>query len=139
MATDPAFASAAVKTGCAVVPGTADLSLTAPANVTGDIIAAGASGTKIERVRIVPVATIGAGGGLVNLFVYTGSVYHLFDGYFVPSVSMGATAEGPNGYLWYAEQPYVDFVIPTGWSIRATCTAAVLQSNVKVFVFGGDN
>jgi diphthamide biosynthesis methyltransferase len=53
---------------------TADTSLTAPTTV-GTVLTAGSNGTRIDYIDIQGVANTVA--GIVNLFIYDGTNYHL--------------------------------------------------------------
>jgi len=70
---------------------TADTSLTAPTTVS-TILTAGASGTRIDYIEVQGVATTVA--GLVNLFIYDGTNYILWQQ--VPvNVVTSSTTETP--------------------------------------------
>ena len=130
MAANPSFA-ATPETWCGLVPATADTSLTAPTNVT-TLGTAAASGTKIDSITCQAVGTTVA--GVVNVFLYDGSTYHLFDQFLVPAVSSSTTARA-----WRQARSYTDLVLPSSsWSLRVTNTVAGNQSMIKVTATGGD-
>ncbi len=129
MASDPAFA-ATVKTASGLVPATLDTVMTAPTNVT-TIVTAGSSGSKIEQIRCQGIATTVA--GIVNIFLYDGATYHLFDQFLVTAVTSSATA-----VAYQATNTYSNLWIPTGWSLRVTNTIAGNQAIIKVTVTYGD-
>ena len=87
MAAAPVYADTP-NPGCGLVPGTADTSFTAPANKT-TILTAGANGTKVTQIDVIPVGTVVA--GLVNVFAYDGTTYHL-----VESVTIAAATVSTN-------------------------------------------
>lgn len=129
MASAPAFA-ATPNNGSALASATLDTSLTAPTNVA-TIFTAGASGSKVESVTMQGVGTTVA--GVVNLFAYDGSTYHLIDQFLVTAVTSSTTA-----LAWQAIRTYANLVLKTGWSLRFTVTVSGLQSLIKGSAFGGD-
>jgi hypothetical protein len=129
MAAAPAFAATPV-TWTGLVPGTLDTSLTAPTNVT-TLGTAGASGSKIEEIVCQGVGTTAA--GVVNIFLYDGSTYHLYDQFLVPAVTSSTTA-----VAWRATRAYANLVLASNsWSLRCTVTVAGDVSLVKVTATGG--
>lgn len=133
MATAPTFA-ATPKAWAGTVPATLDTSNTAPTNVT-TIVTAGASGSKIEEIRIVQVAST-TGSGILNIFLYDGSTYHLFEPVSTPAVTLSTTVPNPADQIFIGN--YSNLVIPSGWSLRVAVTVATAQSAFKVLAFGGD-
>lgn len=133
MATDPAFAST-VSLGAALL-GAVETSLTVP-TTTSVIVTAGASGTKIEEI-VVHAATTSltptTAAGLVYLFLYDGSTYHLFDVLAVSAVTASATTAP-----FRTNKTYTNLVLKTGWSLRASQSLAGNASLLKVEAFGGD-
>lgn len=129
MATAPAFAATPL-TFSGLAPATLDTSLTAPTNVT--TLATGvATGTKIEQVTLQAVGTTVA--GVVNLFLFDATTYHLFDQFLVPVVTSSTTARA-----WQSSRSYTNLLLPsTSWSLRFSVTIAGLQSMIKVSAFGG--
>jgi hypothetical protein len=129
MATAPAFAATPI-CWSGLVPATADTSLTAPTNATA-LGTAGASGTQINEIVCVGVGTTVA--GVVNIFAYDGSTYHLVDFFIVPAYTSSTTVGA-----WRASRTYQNFWLPANtWSLRCTVTVASDQSMVKVTAFGG--
>lgn len=132
MAVSPAFASTP-KSWAVIVPATLDTSLTAPANVA-TVATAGASGSMITRIRLTILGTIST-VTQVNLFLYDGSTYHLYEQSVVLGQTVSSTTSSPsNTYDKY----YTDLVLQNGWSLRATVTTASGQSLIKVMAHGGD-
>lgn len=129
MASSPAFAATAV-VGAGTVPATADTSLTAPTNVT-TVVTGASTGTKIEELAFVGLGTTVA--GIVNVFLYDGSTYHLYDEILVSAVTASTTVPA-----WRTTRQYSNlFLASTSWSLRVTNTVAGNVSLVKVLAFGG--
>jgi hypothetical protein len=127
MATGPAFASIPV-VWAGLVPATADTSFTAPTNVT-TLGSAGANGTKIVQVDIVPVGTTVS--GLVNVFAYDGTTYHLLESVIITAATVStSTPPVKQSYT------YDNLVLPSGWSLRVSGTIAGNVSLVKVIAYG---
>lgn len=129
MAAAPAFA-ATPNVGSGLVSGTADTSLTAPTNVT-TIFTAGASGSKVDEIRLQGVGTLVA--AVLNIFAYDGSTYHLID-----QVLIVATTSSTTAVAFQAIRTYENLILPTGWTIRITQTVAGNVSLIKGTAFGGD-
>jgi hypothetical protein len=129
MAADPAFASTPA-IGSGLLPATLDTSLTAPTTVT-TIVTAAANGTKIEELVFQGVGTTVA--GVINIFLYDGTTYHLYDQVLVTAVTSSTTA-----VAFRTNRTYTNLVLKTGWSLRVTGTIAGNQSMVKVTAHGGD-
>ena len=129
MATAPAYAST-INLGSGLVPATLDTSLTAPTNVT-TIVTGGTNGTKIEELIFQGVGTTVA--GVVNVFLYDGSTYHLYDQVLVAAVTSSTTAIAFRTTRQYANL----FLKDNTWTLRVSTTVAGLQSMVKVTATGG--
>jgi hypothetical protein len=112
------------------VPATLDTSLTAPTNVT-TLGSAGANGTQVNEIVAQAVGTTVA--GVLNIFAYDGSAYHLVDQLIVPAQTSSTTAPA-----WRASRSYFNFILPSGWSLRIAQTLAGNQSMIMVTAFGGD-
>jgi hypothetical protein len=127
MATAPAYAATPVAwTG--LVPSTADTSWTAPAHVTS-LGSAGSNGTKITQVDVIPAGTVVA--GLVNVFLYDGTTYHLHESVTIAAASLSTTA-GPVKQSY----SYDNLVLPSGWSLVCTNTVSSNVSLVEVNAYG---
>ena len=125
-ASTPKFGSATLTT--------ADTSLTAPTTV-GTIVTAGASGTRIDYIEIQGVATTVA--GLINLFVYDGTTYMLWQQVPVIAVTSSTTAPAFVANLSSnGNSNVMPLTLPTGYSLRAA--ASVAQTGVRVTAYGGD-
>lgn len=132
MATSPQYA-ATPRVGSATLT-TADTSLTAPTTV-GTILTAGASGTRIDYVEVIGVATTTA--CLVNLFIYDGSTYILWQQVSVLPITTSTTTPSFVANLSSNNNANVfPLTLPTGYSLRATVT--VTQTGVRVTAYGGD-
>lgn len=127
MATNPQYAATPVN-GAALL-GTAETSLTAP-TTTSTILGTSTNGTKIEQIRVMPIATTVA--GLVYVFLHDGSTYHLFDEFSIPiatvSTSLPATP---------LDKFYDNLVILAAWSLRCSQSIAGNASLLKCHAFGG--
>ena len=125
-ASTPKFGSATLTT--------ADTSLTAPTTV-GTIVTAGASGTRIDYIDIQGVATTVA--GLINLFVYDGTNYILWNQVPVIAITSSTTSPAFTAYLSSNSNANImPLTLPTGYSLRAA--ASVAQTGVRVTAYGGD-
>lgn len=115
---------------CGLVPSTLDTSFTAPTHVTS-LGSAGSNGTKITEIDITPVATVVA--GLVNLFIYDGTAYHLLTSVTIAAATVSTTAAP-------VTQTYTfdNLVIPSSWSLACTNTISGNQSLLTVNAFGAD-
>lgn len=116
MATAPTYAATPRAAGV-TLSATADTSLTAPTNFA-TVLTAGASGSKIQQVRIIQILTTTV-SGIVNLFIYDGTNYNLFDYMTYSAVSLSTTSQvAPSDFY------YPNLVLPNGYSLRATNTVA---------------
>ena len=127
MAAAPSYAVTPVAwTG--LVPSTNDTSFTAPTHVTS-LGSAGSNGTKITEIDLIPTATVVA--GLVNIFAYDGTTYHLHESVTIPAATVSATAAPVKIPLYYD-----NLVLPSGWSLVCSTTVAGNESLIEVNVFG---
>ena len=113
---------------------TADTSLTAPTTV-GTIVTAGASGTRIDYIEIQGVATTVA--SLINLFVYDGTNYILWNQ--VPVIAITSSTTAPAFVATLSSNGNANIMpltLPTGYSLRAA--TSVTQTGVRVTAYGGD-
>lgn len=127
MASAPVFASTPV-VWSGLTPATADTSRTAPTNVT-TLGSAGSSGTRIEEIVFQGVGTTVL--GVVRVFAYDGSTYHLIDEMLISAYTAAETTLAPR-----YSRTYSNLVLPSGWSLRCTCSNSGNQSMVKVSAFG---
>lgn len=125
-ASTPKFGSATLTT--------ADTSLTAPTTV-GTVLTAGASGSRIDYIDIQGVATTVA--GLINLFVYDGTTYILWQQIPVQAITSSTTVPAFTVLLSSnTNANAMPLNLPTGYSLRATTSVA--QTGVRVTAYGGD-
>lgn len=112
---------------------TADTSLTAPTTV-GTVLSAGSSGTRIDYINIQGVATTIA--GLVNLFVYDGSTYFLWQQVPILAVTASTTSPAFSALLSSnSNATFMPLIFPSGYSLRATTSVA--QTGIRVLAYGG--
>jgi hypothetical protein len=90
---------------------------------------AGASGTKIDEIDVIPAGTVVA--GLVNVFLYDGTNYHLHESIAVAAYTSSTTSAPPKTPVYYD-----NLVLPTGWSLVCTTTVAGNESLIEVNAFG---
>lgn len=126
MATAPQYAGT-VLMGSGAVSATADTSYTAPTNIT-TIVTAGTSGSKIDEIVFMGDGSTVA--GTVNVFLFDGSNYHIYDSVGVVAVTAGAQAPP-----WRMVKTYANLLIANGWSLRVTSTVA--SQLIVVSAFGG--
>lgn len=133
MATDPSFA-ATPNNGAVLITST-ETNLQVPTQAV-TVLTAGSSGTKIEEIVVVATATSLVAttvAGLVYIFVYDGSTYHLFDIFRIDAITASSTASG-----YRNSKSYSNLVLKSGWSLRASQSIAGNASLLKVEAFGGD-
>jgi len=128
MAADPSFAATA--RASSALPTTADTSLTAPTNQV-TVLTPGAAGSKVEEIVCQGVGTSVA--GVVNIFIYDGSTYHLFDQFLITAVTPSTTA-----VAFRLARKYDNLFIPAGYTLRASQSIAGNASIIKVTALGGD-
>lgn len=97
-----------------------------------DLIVGVSAGTRILSVNVQGTATTVA--SLVNLFLYDGTQWDLFD-----QVTISATT-GSNTVKGYRlVTAYTDLVLPSAsYKLGATITVAPTTGTVRVAAFGGD-
>lgn len=115
-----------------LVPSTADTSFTAPTHVTS-LGSGGANGTKISEIDIIPVATVVA--GVVNVFAYDGTTYHLVASETVAAATVSATAAP----VAVAVLTFDNLVLPSSsWSLAVSNTVSGNVSLIEVVAYGAD-
>jgi len=127
MGVDPAFA-ATVRHEAVSVSATADTSLTAP-TTTVTLLTAGASGTKIEELLFQGIGSTLA--GVVRVFIYDGSTYHL---QWEEAVTVATSSNTAATYR--QSRTFDNLVLKSSESLRIT--SAVASQLIKVHAFGGD-
>lgn len=130
MATAPSYA-ATPHNMCGLVPATADTSWTAPAHVT-TLGTGGTFGTKITEIDVTPVGTTVA--GVVNIFLYDGSAYHLVTSVTIAAATLSATAAPVTQVFTYD-----NLTLPSSsWTLVCSNTESSNVSLVTVNAFGAD-
>jgi hypothetical protein len=131
MAAAPSYAATPVAwTG--LVPSTADTNWVTPVHVTtlGTATSSGGStGTKITEIDVICAGTTVA--GLVNLFLYDGTAYHLHESVTIAAATPSATVAPVKQSLYYD-----NLVLPAGWSLACTATVVADESLIEVNAFG---
>lgn len=130
--TDPAFATKPNNKSATL--GTFDASFTAPTNVT-TLITAATEGTEVRYVRAHYHSTGAPSNGVINLWIYDGSTYHLFDQFVVPTSPSGTTT---GTAMWQDERFYPDLVLQSGQSLRASHTVTGNDNDITIHAFGAD-
>ncbi len=96
------------------------------------IATAGSNGSRVDRIVIQADGTTTA--GVVRLFVYDGSAYHLWKEVLVTAITPSATIEAFRAELARGDgQPVLD--LESGFSLRAATHNA---EGFQVFAHGGD-
>lgn len=130
MASTPSYASVSPRVAVGVIS-TANTNRdgtgTGPATA---IFSAGASGSKVEEIRVKARVTTTA--GMVRLYLWDGSGTdgHLFEEVPVSAITASATVE-----TFEAVLTYDNLVLQTGWSVTASTHNA---ESIGVVVFGAD-
>jgi hypothetical protein len=128
MSTTAQYASTP-KVGSALLT-TGDVSLTAPTTV-GTVFTAGASGSRIDYIEVIGVATTIS--TLVNLFIYDGTNYILWQQVPIPANTVTTTVPSSAAYLSSNNNANIlPLSIPTGYSLRATISVSqnsILSAN----------
>lgn len=119
MAAKPAFAATPRQSSGAAT--TADTSYTAPTNAVA-VFTAGASGSRVERLRLMCTGTSLA--GLVNIFLYDGTTYRLIRSIVTAAITASATVapwgSDDSGTIVFPG----GLQLPAGYSIRIATTVA---------------
>ena len=129
MASSPAFISTARIGRCSL--STANTATDGTGTIT-DLIVGAAAGTRILSVNVQGTATTVA--ALVNLFLYDGTNYDLFDQFTISATTGSNTVKG-----YRLVTSYTDLVLPSAsYKLGATITVAPTTGTVRVLAFGGD-
>lgn len=98
----------------------------------GTVFTAGSSGSALERIRIQATGTTTA--GVVRLYLYDGTTYHLFKEVAVTAITPSATTRA-----FYSDISTITntkpLLLPNGWSLRASTQNA---EGFNVVAIGGD-
>jgi hypothetical protein len=97
----------------------------------GTVITAGASGTRIDRVRVQAITTTTA--GRVRLFLYDGSAYFALEEVPIAAATMSATVSGVAADVIFGDVRPLS--LPSGWSIVASTHNA---NTFNVTAYGAD-
>ena len=129
MATAPAFISTPRIGRCSL--STINTATDGTGTIT-DLIVGAAAGTRVLSVNVQGTATTVA--ALVNLFLFDGTNYDLFDQITISATTGSTTVKG-----YRLVTPYTDLVLPSAsWKLGATITVAPTTGTVRVAAFGGD-
>jgi hypothetical protein len=132
MAANPSF-SATPNLGLAVPSNTAmGGTLIAPTNTT-TLFTAGASGSRVELIRITQTASSSA-SGLINIFVVRSATFYLYDQLGYGAVTITATSQPIPVELYYS---YLELKSGDTLAIVNTVSSAT-GGNWAVLAFGGD-
>jgi hypothetical protein len=97
-----------------------------------DLIVGVSAGTRILSVNVQGTATTVA--ALVNLFLFDGTNWDLFDQITITATTGSNTVKG-----YRLVTAYTDLVLPSAtWKLGATITVAPTTGTVRVLAFGGD-
>lgn len=97
-----------------------------------DLIVGASAGTRILSVNVQGTATTVA--ALVNLFLFDGTNWDLFDQFTISATTGSTTVKG-----YRLVTSYTDLVLPSAtWKLGATITVAPTTGTVRVAAFGGD-
>jgi hypothetical protein len=97
-----------------------------------DLIVGVSAGTRILSVNVQGTATTVA--SLVNLFLFDGTNWDLFD-----QITISATTGSTTAKAYRLVTAYTDLVLPSAsWKLGATLTVAPTTGTVRVAAFGGD-
>jgi hypothetical protein len=114
----------------AVVISTANTALDGSGTV-GTVITAGASGTRIDRIRVQ--ATTATTAGRVRLFLYDGSNSFALEEIAIAAATPSATVSGALGEVTFGDVRPLQ--LPAGWSINASTHNA---NTFSVTAYGAD-
>jgi hypothetical protein len=129
MATAPAFAATP---RCAIAQATAANTARDGSGTIATVFTAGASGSKIERVRINATGTTTA--GVVRLFIHDGTNSRLVREVLVTAITPSTSIEAFSADVDFSGPDQV-LVLPTGFSLRASTHNA---ETFNVVAVGGD-
>jgi hypothetical protein len=97
----------------------------------GTILTAGASGTRIERIKVKATGTTTA--GMVRLFLHDGSAAKLTEEIPVSAITPSATVESFEADVVFGDTN--PLILPSGWSLRASTHNA---ESFNVLAVAGD-
>lgn len=94
-----------------------------------DLLTGVAAGTRVLEIDAQCSATSAA--ALINLFLYDGSGWHLFDQIAITAATVSTTVKGNRNF-----STYTNLVLPSA-SWKVGCTTTIAQAT-RVFVLGAD-
>ena len=129
MAASPAFISTPRIGRCSL--STANTATDGTGTIT-DLITGVAAGTRVLSINVQGTATTVA--GLVNIFLFDGTNWDLFDQVTITATTGSNTVKG-----YRLVTAYTDLVLPsTSHKLGATISVAPTTGTVRVSAFGGD-
>lgn len=129
MAASPAFISAPRIGRCSL--STANTATDGTGTIT-DLIVGVSAGTRILSVNVQGTATVVA--ALVNIFLWDGTQWDLFDQVTITATTGSNTVKG-----YRLVTAYTDLVLPSAsYKLGATITVAPTTGTVRVSAWGGD-
>lgn len=97
-----------------------------------DLIVGASAGTRVLNVTVQAAGSTAA--ALVNLFLWNGTTWDLFDQITISAITGSNTTKA-----YRLVTAYTDLVLPsTTWKLGATITVAPTTGTVRVAAFGGD-
>jgi hypothetical protein len=97
-----------------------------------DLIVGASAGTRVLSINVQGTATTVA--GLVNLFLWDGTQWDLFDQVTITATTGSNTVKG-----YRLVTAYTDLVLPSAtWKLGATISVAPTTGTVRVSAWGGD-
>ena len=98
----------------------------------GDLLVGVAAGTRVLSVNVQ--GTVQTASALVNLFLWDGTQWDLFD-----QITISATTGSNTAKAYRLVTAYTDLVLPSAsWKLGATITVAPTSGTVRVSAWGGD-
>ena len=129
MAASPAFISTPRIGRCSL--STANTATDGTGTIT-DLITGVAAGTRVLSINVQGTATTAV--ALVNIFLWDGTQWDLFDQITISQTTGSNTVKG-----YRLVTAYTDLVLPsTSYKLGATISAAPTTGTVRVAAFGGD-
>lgn len=129
MATSPSFISTPRIGRCSL--STVNTATDGTGTIT-DLITGVAAGTRVLSINVQATGT--TTGGMVNIFLWDGTQWDLFDQITISNVTGSSTVKGHR-----LVTAYTDLVLPNAsWKLGATITIAPSVGTVRVAAFGGD-
>jgi hypothetical protein len=126
MATSPAFISTP-RIGVASVS-SANTAIDGTGTIT-DLLTGVTAGTRVLEINAQCSATSAA--ALINLFLYDGANWHLFDQIAITAATVSTTVKGNRNF-----STYTNLVLPSA-SWKVGCTTTIAQAT-RVFALGAD-